>query len=134
MFESDYMLNEARKFAELLARLMRLKADGKYEEYNHQFNEILKKEYDTEVEKLLALSEEDFIAALKLADYSTEKLNALSQLLYVFAQPFNADEETILILKKVLCIFDLLENEHHYQSFENIDKRKTIYHYFNTYA
>ncbi|WP_183575874.1 hypothetical protein HDF18_18385 [Mucilaginibacter sp. X5P1] len=134
MFESDYMLNEARKFAELLARLMGLKADGKYEEYNDQFNEILQKEYDTEVEKLLALSEEDFIAALKLADYSTEKLNALSQLLYVFAQPFNADEETILILKKVLCIFDLLENEHHYQSFENIDKRKTIYHYFNTYA
>jgi len=134
MFQQDFMLNEARKFAELLARLMGLKVDGKYEEYNDQFNELLQKEYDTELEKLLALSEDDFVDTLKQANYSTEKLNALSQLLYVFAQPFKADEETVLILKKVLCIFDLLENEHHYQSFENIDKRKTIYHYFNTYA
>ncbi len=134
MFQQDFMLNEARKFAELLARLMGLKVDGKYEEYNDQFNELLQKEYDTELEKLLALSEDDFVDTLKQANYSTEKLNALSQLLYVFAQPFKADEETVLILKKVLLIFDLLENEHHYQSFENIDKRKTIYHYFNTYA
>ena len=29
MFQRDYMLNEARKFAELLARLMGLKADRK---------------------------------------------------------------------------------------------------------
>ena len=134
MFQSDYMLNEVRKFAELLARLIGLKADGMYEEYNDQFNEILQKEYDTEVEKLLALNEEGFTDALRSADYSTEKLNALSQLLYVFAQPFKADEETILILKKVLLIFDQLENEHQYQSFENIDKRKIIYNYFNTYA
>jgi hypothetical protein len=134
MFQSDYMLNEARKFAELLARLIGLKADGKYAEYNDQFNEMLRKEYDTELERLMALTEDEFIAALRSSDYSTEKLNALSQLLYVFAQPLNDDEETILILKKVLLIFDLLENEHNYQSFENIDKRKTIYHYFNTYA
>ena len=134
MFQNDYMLNEVRKFAELLARLLGLKADGKHEEYNDQFNEILQKEYDTEIETLLTLDVESFIDTLKQAAYSTEKLNALSQLLYVFAQPFKADEETVLILKKVLCIFDLLENEHHYQSFENIDKRKTIYHYFNTYA
>jgi hypothetical protein len=134
MFQQDFMLNEARKFAELLARLMGLRADGKYEEYNDQLNELLQKEYDTELEKLLALSEDEFADVLKQADYSTEKLNALSQLLYVFAQPFKTDEETILILKKVLLIFDRLENECNYQSFENIDKRKTIYNYFNTYA
>jgi len=134
MFQQDFMLNEARKFAEFLARLMGLKADGKYEEYNDQLNELLQKEYDTELEKLLALNEDDFADYLKQANYSAEKLNALGQLLYVFAQPFKTDGETILTLKKVLLIFDRLENECNYQSFENIDKRKTIYNYFNTYA
>ena len=48
----------------------------------------------------------------------------------MFAEPFNQDEETQLLLKKVLTIFDLLEQKHHYESFENFDKRKTIYKYY----
>jgi hypothetical protein len=49
----------------------------------------------------------------------------------VFAEPFEADKETDLILRKILIIFDLLEQTHHYQSFENIDKRNIIYKHFN---
>jgi len=130
MFQSDYMLNEVRRFAALLARLMGLKTNGSHEEYIQQFNNILQDEYNTELEQLLALSEDDFISNLNASGYSIEKLNALSQILYVFAHPLKADNETHLILNKVLIIFDLLEQKYNYQSFENIDKRKTIYSYF----
>ncbi|MBE9585746.1 hypothetical protein IM792_14920 [Mucilaginibacter sp. JRF] len=125
------MLNEARKIALLLARLLGLKVDGKFDEFNTAFDDALLNEYNIETEKLLALTEDEFKAQVSAADYSTEKLNALSQLLYMYAEPFEADEETVLLLKKVMIIFDLLETDHHYESFENLDKRSTIYRYFN---
>ncbi|MES2427239.1 MAG: hypothetical protein V4560_09715 [Bacteroidota bacterium] len=130
MLRRDYMLNEARKLAELIAKLLGLKAEGNYTEYSQLLNDTLQKEYDADAETLVALSEEDFNAKIATADYSTEKLNALSQLLYMLAQPFKADEETKTLLNKVLAIFDLLEQKHAYQSFENLDKQKIIYQYF----
>jgi hypothetical protein len=130
MPQHDLVLNEVRKLALLLARLMGLKAEGQHEEYKQNFDEVLQSEYNIELEQLLQSSEADFKNILIKEKYSAEKLNALSQLLFVFAEPFKADEETALILKKVLIIFDLLETEHRYESFENLNKRKTIHHFF----
>jgi hypothetical protein len=130
MLKRDYMLNETRKFAELLAKLMGLKAERKFEEYDQLLNESLQTEYDADVEKLVHLPDEDFKAYILSSDYSAEKLNAFSQLLYLFAQPFKGDEETKLLLTKVLTIFDLLEQKFAFQSFENLDKQKIIYQYF----
>jgi hypothetical protein len=130
MFQKDFMLNEVQKFAELLAKLMGLKAEGNYAEFNHHLNNILQKEYETDLENLLALNEAEFLETIQGSTYSAEKINALSQILYVFAEPFKTDNETQLLLKKVLAIFDLLEQKYHYSSFENIDKRKTIYKCF----
>lgn len=132
MFQRDYLMNEARKFALLLAKLMGLKTEGQHEEYFKYFNDVLQDEYNAELEELLKLDEEDFKTRLIDAGYSSEKLNALSQMLYVFAEPFEVTEETEAILKKVITIFDLLETEHHYESFDNISKRNTIYNFFKT--
>jgi ABC-type transport system involved in cytochrome c biogenesis ATPase subunit len=131
MFQRDYIMNEARKFALMLAKLLGLKAESEYEEYLKYFNEVLDEEYNAELEELLKLDEEGFKKRLIDAGYSSEKLNALGQMLYVFAEPFIADKETSALLKKVMVIFDLLETEHHYESFDNITKRNVIYQYFN---
>jgi hypothetical protein len=130
MFQRDFLLNEARKFAEMLARLMGLKAEGMMVEFNHQADKLLQQEYDITLERLLALPEEDFRDDIERLGYSAEKLNALSQILYVFAEPFADDGETASLLKKVLIIFDALEQKHHYQSFDNIEKQKFIHQYF----
>ena len=127
MYQRDYLLTETRKLALLLAKLMGLKVEEDRGEYVEQFNDILQDEYNIELEKLIGLNDDEFIAGLNSSRYSAEKLNALAQMLYVFAEPFKLDDETKLILKKVLIIFDLLEQHHHYQSFENIDKRNIIY-------
>jgi hypothetical protein len=132
MFQRDFIMNEARKFALMLAKLLGLKAEGEYEEYLKYFNEVLDEEYNAELEGLLNLDEEGFKKRLSHTDYSTEKLNALAQMLYVFAEPFKADKETSALLKKVLTIFDLLETKHHYASFDNVSKRQAIYNYFST--
>ncbi len=130
MYQRDYLMNEARKFAQLLAKLMGLKAEGHHEEFNQQFSAVMQNEYDAELEELLNLPEDAFKERLQSAAYSAEKMNAFSQLLCVFAEPFAVDKETASILKKVLVIFDVLEQKHHFQTFENIEKRNTIYRYF----
>src|SRR6185503_9459327 len=109
MFQNDFILNEIQKFAALIAKLMGLKAEGNNAEFDHQLNNVLQKDYDTDLEKLLALSEAEFADRIQSKPYSVEKLNAFSQLLYMFAEPFKQDDETCLLLKKVLAIFDLLE-------------------------
>jgi hypothetical protein len=130
MYQRDYILNEARKLARLLAKLMGLKADGEYEEYTKQFDIALQDEYNIELEHLLNLSEEEFKIHILKADYSVEKLNVLSQMLYIFAEPFADTDSTRLILKKVLALFDVMAEKHHFDSFENVEKRNIIYRYF----
>ena len=132
MFQRDFVMNEARKFALLLAKLLGFKTEGEYEDYLKYFNEVLEEEYSAELNELLNLDEQAFRQKLVQAAYSAEKLNALSQMLYVFAEPFNNDNETQTLLKKVMVIMELLEIQHHYESFDNITKRNAIYQYFNT--
>nr|WP_294941050.1 hypothetical protein [uncultured Mucilaginibacter sp.] len=133
--QHDYILNETRKMALLLAKLFGLKAESNDEEYRQYFNTVLQDEYNAELDELLRTSDADFNSMLIAKAYSAEKLNALSQMLYVFAEPFNADEETAATLKKVLTIFDVLEKEKHYESFDNLNKRNHILSFFkNNYG
>ena len=128
--QHDYILNETRKMALLLAKLFGLKAESNDEEFRQYLNTVLQDEYNAELDELLQASETDFVSMLKTRAYSAEKLNALSQMLYVFAEPFKADEETAAILNKVLAIFDRLEEEHPYESFDNLNKRNHILRFF----
>ena len=132
MQQRDYILNEARKLALLLAKLLGLKAEDKEEEYRKYFNEILQDEYNAELEALLQLNDTDFNDTLDKANYSAEKLNMLSQMLYMFAEPFEATDETASLLQKVLAIYDLLETKYHFESFDNLTKRNAIYSFFKT--
>jgi hypothetical protein len=130
MYTRDLVVDEARKMALLIARLLGIKAAGTSEDYKQEFNNILESEYNTELEKLLVLTEEEFNTLIQSGNYSSEKLNLLSQMLYVFAEPLEANAETRLLLKKVLAIFDLLEQKYHFQSFDNLTKQNAIYRYF----
>ena len=132
MYTRDIVVDELRKTALIIAKLLGLKAGGNQQEFAQEFNKSLLKEYNIELENLLALNLEEFNDLIKSERFSAEKLNALGQLLNVFAEPFKQDEETQLLLKKMLAIFDILEEKYHYQSFDNITKRKIIYKYFNT--
>ncbi|MGY3210980.1 hypothetical protein [Mucilaginibacter sp. HD30] len=126
----DMVVDEMRKMALILAKLMGIKAQGTQQEFTKEFESILSEEYNTELEALLVLNEEQFKELITSGKYNSEKLNALSQMLYMFAEPFKNDRETDLLLKKVLAIFELLEEKYHFQSLDNIAKRNTIYRYF----
>jgi hypothetical protein len=125
----DYILNEIEKIALVIARLMGLKAAGKTDEFIHLADSTLLNEYHIPLAELLELTIEDFELKLDEENYTADKLDALAQLLYLYCEPFSVNPETLLALRKVLILFDTLEQKHHRQSFENINKRNFIYQF-----
>lgn len=125
----DILLNEIEKFAILLAKLMGLKTAGKADEFTQLAEDTMLKEYNIPLPELMAFTLKEFEARLSTENYSADKLDALAQLLYLNSEPFTASAETMLSLQKTLFIFDLLEQRHHRQSFENINKRNHIYQF-----
>ena len=129
MYQRDYSLAEAEKLALILAKLIGLKSTEEPDKFATQLNDVLQAQYNIDLAKLIALNEDEFIEHLNSADYDAEKLNALVRMLEVFAEPYKDDDETTLMLRKILIIFDFLEKHHRYLSVEIIDKRNTICKY-----
>ena len=131
MLQHDIVMDDIRKTARIIEKIFGIKSKGMVNEFRQEFDKTLQNEYAVELEQLLALNQEDFEVVIKSEKYSAEKLITLSQMLYVFAEPFEQDEETRQLLKKVMAILDVLEEKHHIQSFDNITRRNAIYRYFD---
>ncbi|MGF7042987.1 hypothetical protein [Mucilaginibacter lappiensis] len=131
----DYILNELEKITLMMARLAGLKAEAKPDEFIKLADTMLENEFDIKLQELLELTTDEFELLLEKQNYHPDKLEALAQLLYMYYEPFNPSPETLLALQKVLLIFDWLEQKHHRSSFENINKRNSIYQFLqNNYV
>lgn len=127
----DLVVDEINATARIIAKIFGIKASRTQQEFKKEFDKVLPNQDYTELAGVMALSEDDFKVLINSDQYSSDKLNALSQILYVFAEPFKDDEATHLLLKKVMLIFDVLEEKYRFQTFDNISKRNAIYKYFN---
>lgn len=131
MTNRDLIVDEVQKLAIVIAKLLGLKSGNQTDDYLRLIDDTSLNEYDIPFEKLLRLSLKEFETLLSDKNYGAVKLDYLAQLLYLNSEPFTLNAETFLSLQKTLIIFDLLEQKHHWQSFENINKRKLIYQYLN---
>ena len=131
MHTRDIVMDDIRKTALIIEKIFGIKSRGMVNEFKQEFDKTLQNEYAAELEQLLPLNQEDFKVLIKSDQYSAEKLVTLSQMLYVFAEPFEQNEETHQLLKKVITILDVLEEKYHIQSFDNITRRNAIYKYFD---
>ena len=100
MYTRDLIVDECQKMALVIAKLLGIRSAGTTAEFEQEFNNVLQSEYNIELEELLTLTEEEFINKINTAEYSSEKLNALSQMLYVFAEPLNKMMKHSFCLKK----------------------------------
>ena len=126
MLNRDIVLAEVQKLALILARLVGLKEDGKQAEFTQLAEDTALKEYDITWDSLLDLSPADFAEWLSQNSMSADKLDAFAQLLYLHSEPFNPDNDSVVNLQKILLTYDLLEQKHHRQSLDNINRRKQI--------
>ncbi|ETZ24355.1 hypothetical protein [Pedobacter sp. V48] len=131
MYQRDYLLIEVQKFTLMLSRLLGLKAAGKLDEFNLEVQALLQDEFDSNLERLLGFSEEEFTVFVQDSGFSAEKLNALAQILYLFAQPMTLTPETLVLVRKVLLLFDYLAEKHQYTSFQNAEIANVIYRFLS---
>ena len=134
MYKENLIDNEIHKLALILARLMGLKADGKADEFVHLAGNTLLKEYNFEWDELPDMPLNDFEALLQTNDYGADKLDTLAQILYLRTEPFKNTPETRELLKKLLVVYDMLEQQHHRQSFENVNKRNIILRFLEAHS
>ncbi|MEO3404035.1 hypothetical protein AAFN85_09040 [Mucilaginibacter sp. CAU 1740] len=127
--QKDFILREIEKIVYSITRLAGFKNATNPEAFDQYADQMLQEEYDINLPALLELSTDDFELLLDDRNYSPEKLDALAQLLYMYYEPFVVNDETLIGLQKIISIFNRLEKRHHRTSFENINKRDTIYQF-----
>ncbi|QEM01984.1 hypothetical protein DIU31_000035 [Mucilaginibacter rubeus] len=127
--QKDFILREIEKIVYSITRLAGLKNAANPEAFIQHADQMLQDEYDLKLNDLLELSIEDFDILLNERNYSPEKLDALANLLYMYYEPFEANDETLAALQTIISIFNQLEKNHNRASFENINKRNAIYQF-----
>lgn len=123
------MTAEIQKLAQVLARIMGLKLEGKLEESEDLFKESLLKEFEITEEKLLAYTQEEFNTFLLSKEFPAEKLDMFSQFLYADLTPSQQTGRNKLIAEKLQLIYKTLEEQYHIISMTNMDRKKKIQQY-----
>ncbi len=131
MIRKDFIEAEIQKLAQIIAKIIGLKNDGKLDEALEISQQAISESFGFDQKFLEQSSVEEFKAELENRNYSAEKLNALAQILFESSYPFQDTEECVAVMHKVALVLNLLETEHHQQSFENLSRREMIDNFLN---
>lgn len=126
MLRRDLILAEIQKLIRLLAKLSGLKLQGKTEEAQDFADTILAEELHLEKEHFNTILPENFKSYLMEKNFSAEKLDLLSKVIFESASSYKTESEYKQRLKLILVIYDILEKVHHIQSLSNLTNRSAI--------
>ncbi|WP_419800817.1 hypothetical protein [Mucilaginibacter sp.] len=131
MIRRDFIQAEIEKIAKALAKIMGLKEASNLQEADDLINKSLLNDFDLKADDLLLLDEKQFKKLLADRKYLPQKLDLLSQFLLESVSPFQPNPKTFHLLDHILLIYQLLEQEHHTQSFENLSRKQNIIQFLN---
>ncbi len=131
MYRKDFIDAEIQKLAQVLARIIGLKNEGNVDEAMEIANQTLRDNFGLERSFLEQEATEDFRTWVDEKNLSAEQLNLLAQLLFESVYPFTETEETMQVLHKTALILNLLEEQYHQQSLENLHRREMIDKFFS---
>lgn len=133
MYRRDLLTAEIQKLAQALARIMGLKQEGQLEEADNELEHILEKEFGIFLPDLIASSLDDFLAFLTKKDFSPEKLDIFSQLLYIKFDAAEAAAENKSLAEKLQAIYQILEIKHHVINMINLGRQKSVKQHLRLY-
>ena len=122
---------EIQKLAQALARLLSLKQQGKQVEAEQGIDELLETDFGILFTDLIQSSEDDFEAFLMAKDFSAEKLDMLSQLLYLRFETEELSPANLSIAQHLKLIYQTLETKHRVVNMVNIGRQKNVLLYLN---
>ncbi|MGI4749674.1 MAG: hypothetical protein ACRYFB_03475 [Janthinobacterium lividum] len=126
MIRRDFLQAEIEKLAQALAKIMGLKEAGKIQEADNLLDKTLDQSFDLDLEEIIKSNPDELKTLLLAKNFPAEKLDLLNKFLLESVSPFQQNPETKTVLNHVLIIYQVLEQEHHTQSLENLDQQKTI--------
>jgi hypothetical protein len=126
MIRRDFLQAEIAKLAQALAKILSLKTTGNKQEADNLISKNLSQGFDLNLDELTPLNSTQLEELLAAKNFPTEKLDLLGQFLLERVSPFQQNPETVAVLNHVLTIYKILEQEHHTQSFENLNRKQSI--------
>ncbi len=126
MVRRDFLQAEIDKLVQALAKIAGLKQAGNKQEAEVLINKYLHDDFDLKPDELLLLNPDQLKELLAVKNYPAQKLDLLSRFLLESVSPFQPKPETITILNHVLTIYTLLEQAHHTQSLDNLNRQQNI--------
>ncbi len=126
MLRRDLILAEIQKLIRLLAKVAGLRLQGKTEEAQDLADMILSEELDLNKQEFTSISPEDFNNYLIGKNFSAEKLDLLSKVMFESATSNKTKSDYPQRLRLVLVIYDIIEKVHHIQSLNNLSNRSLI--------
>ncbi|SHG85175.1 hypothetical protein [Pedobacter caeni] len=132
MYRKDLITAEIQKLAQVLARIMGLKLEGKQEEAEELFLESLLKEFGITEAQLFSKQNDEFEPLITDSALPAEKLEMLSQFLYAEFNPSLPSERNDALAEKLILIYQTLEVKHRIVSMINLDRQKKVQQYLNS--
>lgn len=127
MFRKDLITAEIQKLAEVLARIMGLKLEGKLEDAVKMFEEAIEKNFLLPIDVLENQDLSRFEIWLASSDLTPEKLDSLSEFLYY--ELGVSEQRNKTIAPKLNLVYNYLSDKHKIVHLVNLHRQKTIQQY-----
>jgi hypothetical protein len=132
MLRRDLITAEIQKLAQVLARIMGLKLEGKLAEADDLLMESLANDFGITPEELYSSSSGEFDELLTEKAFPAEKLEMLSQFFYSQFNPSVINPRNDSFAEKLSLIYRVLETRHHIVNMTNLDRQKLVDQYLNS--
>lgn len=127
MYRRDLITAEIQKLAQVLAKIIGLKLEGKLEEAEQIFEETIGGSFALPIEILEDEDSTKFETWLNGIDFPSEKLDSLSEFLYYELGVSN--EGNKIIAPKLNLIYQTLADKHKIVHLVNMHRQNTIQQY-----
>lgn len=132
MYRRDLLMAEIQKLSQALAKIMGLQLQGKLEEADQSLEDTLENDFGILYADLIASDLADLETFLTEKNFPSEKLDFLSQFLYLKFDPNNKTPDNLTLAEKLLLIYQILENKHHVINMINIDRQQKVQKYIKS--
>ncbi|WP_316824622.1 hypothetical protein [Pedobacter miscanthi] len=129
MYRRDLITAEIQKLAQVLARIMGLKLEGKLAEASIIFDETMLSGFQLPKEILESEDLTVFEKWLKKDNLPPEKLDSLSEFLYY--ELGISEERNLMIAPKLNLVYEYLSDQHKIVHLVNLHRQKTIQQYIS---
>jgi hypothetical protein len=127
MYRKDLITAEIEKLAQILAKIMGLKLEGKLEEADQIFTATMLQNFGLQTHLLFEAEISIFEKWLQETNLSADKLDSLSEFLYY--ELGLSHERNQKIAPRLNLIYDQLSNQHKIVHLINLHRQKTIEQY-----